>query len=808
MDISLLTEKYKTENSSLWNKIGKVIESKGNKWDRGVEGQSLELTQLLIYEYATSLEEITNGELTSEFVVEKLSKTLGTIRFGDFKKGQDDHIRYDNMPVTSDEYKKKCRMKDGFGAHQIDYEEGGKHLYSTVIFDGTQQYQTEDGQVHTLSGGKLYSLDDIRQTLFHEWTHVMEKCLVKASELTKEDIIQTRGDSTYINAYLSTDLTMDEYLEYIQNVEQMLSTQEKVLFGGISTIEINERKSPNRRIMHNQISEGATELISKKIMEHLGGKIEEERYGQQANFVERVFDSMGMEHAIATYLTSSNKIISYIESKNHDEKDILRDANSFITALGRFEGALAEMTRNAGNEFKENFDNIKQKIEKFWEQGKTPTEEDIQKFFEEINLFADVPKRDESYVKGMVNFALTYPERREKFWSEVDRMFPSEKQITSKDVIEVVSNDPNITQASLQEASAEIKDLATRPQSQITPEQKKSIEVATRKCIDRMGDGKVSEEQIQGLLSKMYGMRSVKEAMDSLTMNVSNVFGKPESKTQFAECIQDIMNIDRSVYNSPKELLDQLQRNIETNYTPGNIPVEENHALIMKTLKTVCDKLNELGVDYYVVGALSTFIQTGTPLFRYHGDLDFMVSEADLPKVQEALADSDYVFSDDRLNNKKRLSPGVGHTQGEHEVIANHKENEFHLGFFLFRREEDKSITVREYFMEEENGVKRPKILERNIPEELVALEYSEEPTEFAGTKFKVSTVEGVVSKKLSTDHPKDRQDTKALEGKVDFEKMEEMKKYETPLKVVDVDEVSRNILKKRDAQEYPDLAD
>ena len=771
MDISLLTEKYKTENSSLWNKIGKVIETKGAKWDKGVEEQSSELTQLLIYEYATSLEAITHGKLSAEFVVEKLASTMGTFRFGDFKEGQDDNIRYDNRPVTSESYKKLCRIDNHFGAHQVDYDENGKHQYSVVMFDRNQEYQTADGKVHKLSGGKLESLDDIRQTIFHEWTHVMEKCLVKTSELNVSDVIQTRGDSIYINTYLSPDLDMEEYKQYIQNVEQMLATQDEVLFGGISTIEINERKSPDRRIMHNQISEGATELISKKIMQHLGRPIENGRYGQQADFVEKVFSSMGMDTGIATYLTSSNKIISYIESKNHDGSDILRAADSFITALGRFEGALKDMTKKAGNEFDNNFENVKQKMMSFWEDGKEPAEEDIQEFFEDIDRFAIVPQNDEIYVREMINFALNYPKRNKEFWDKVDSMFP-------------------------------------RIQKPITPESKVAIENATRSCIARMGTGKVSEENIKSLLSKMYKMKSVKDVMDSLTMNVSKIFGKTETKKALAECIQDILHIDPEIYGSPEELLAQLKRNIETNYTPGNISIEENHALIERTLKATCDKLNELGVDYYVVGALSTFIKTGTPLFRYHGDLDFMVSEADLPKVQQALAGSDYTFSDDRLNNQKKYSKDVGHTQGEHEVIANHKENEFHLGFFLFRRETDESITVREYFMDEENGVKKPRILERHLPAELVALEYSEEATEFAGTSFRASTPESVLSKKMYTRHPKDMLDIKALEGKVDPEKMKALGKYHSTTRVVEIDEVSRNISKKRSESEYPDFDD
>lgn len=807
MDISLLTEKYKTEDKNgLWTKIGEVIEAKGGKWDRGVEGQNSELTRLLIYEYATSLEAITGGSLSTEFVVDKLSSTLGTIRLGDFKKGQDDNIKYDNLSVTSEEYRRKCRIDGKFGAHQVDYEEDGKTMYSTVMFDGSQEFQAQDGKTYKLSGGKLDNLDDIRQTFFHEWTHVMEKCLVKASELTRNDIIRTHGDSIYINVYLSPDLTMDEYKEFIKNVDQMLEENSEILFGGISTIEINERKSPNRRIMHNQISEGATELISKKIMEHLGRPIEKGRYKMQSDFVEKVFGSMGMESAIATYLTSSNKIISYIESKNFDEKDVLREADYFITSLGNFENVLRDMTKKSGNEFDENFENVREKMLVFWEQKKMPTEDEIEFFYGEIDKFANVPEEDENYVKGMINFALTYPKREQEFWSKINELFPKSRQITMMEVFEMVDNDPNLTEERLSEISKEIVGSDLKPQLGITQEQRLKIEGATRKCVARMGEGKVSEEEIQKLLSKMYNMKSVKDAMDSLMMNVSKIFGRPETKQALAECIQDILHIDPSVYGSAQELLAQLQKNIETNYTPGDISIEENHALIEKTLKATCDRLNELGVDYYVVGALSTFIKTETPFFRYHGDLDFMVSESDLPKVQQALAGSDYVFLDDRLNNKKKYTEGVGHTQGEHEVIANHKENEFHLGFFLFRREDDGGITVREYFMEEKNGIKTPRILERNIPAELVALEYSEEPTKFAGTSFRTSTPESVLSKKQYTRHPKDLLDIKALEGKIDPEKMEKIKQCKTPpLKVVEINEVSKNISAKRS---FPDFDD
>lgn len=163
-----------------------------------------------------------------------------------------------------------------------------------------------------------------------------------------------------------------------------------------------------------------------------------------------------------------------------------------------------------------------------------------------------------------------------------------------------------------------------------------------------------------------------------------------------------------------------------------------------------------------------------------------MVAEKDIEKVREALQGTEYEFSDDRLNNQKRLEEGVGHTQGEHEVIANHKDNEFHLGFFLFRREQDNSLTIREYFMQEnENGEKVPMVLERHCPKELVDLEYTQEEVEYAGTRFRTSTPESVYAKKIYTRQPKDMLDIEALKDKIDYSKIEEMSKYHTTLKIV-----------------------
>lgn len=108
---------------------------------------------------------------------------------------------------------------------------------------------------------------------------------------------------------------------------------------------------------------------------------------------------------------------------------------------------------------------------------------------------------------------------------------------------------------------------------------------------------------------------------------------------------------------------------------------------------------------------------------------------------------------------------------------------------------------------ENENGERIPKILERHEPAELVALEYSEEYTEFAETKFRTSTPENVYAKKMSTKHPKDILDLEVLRDKVDFDKIRKMEQYQSTLTIVDPEVKSPQELEQESIQSISDIA-
>ena len=350
---------------------------------------------------------------------------MGKMRYGEYKKGLDEDVTYDNVPVTSREYTEMCRVRSNFGAHAPTYMEDGKEKCAIVLFDNRQKYDY-NGKPVTLTGIDLSNLSDIRGTVFHEWSHIMEKCFIKASDLKKEDIIYKEGESTYINACLSPDLTMEEYKDYIANVDKLLQSDEEVMFGGISTIEINERKSPNRRIMHNQISEGATELLSRLVMKEVGDEvIDPTRYENKVEFVEKVFRSQGIDEAVATYVTDSRALTRELEDKKINGQSLLHYSSRHLDFLGNVEGVLARDVISKGVE-PEILEGVKGKLIEFWKAHPESTNADKGVVFNEIidNLPVELSKP----ARRTLVQAISYQDRDREFKQALDREFPEKEE--------------------------------------------------------------------------------------------------------------------------------------------------------------------------------------------------------------------------------------------------------------------------------------------------------------------------------------------------------------------------------------------
>lgn len=283
----------------------------------------------------------------------------------------------------------------------------------------------------------------------------------------------------------------------------------------------------------------------------------------------------------------------------------------------------------------------------------------------------------------------------------------------------------------------------------------------------------VPEEKKRELRIK-YSSLSESEVIKDLSQIVYRVLGSNEELYNYS--LEVIRNINPQICPPVKEMKSRLSR-MFSNEVDGNMSLDENHKLINEELVRFTTLLNQAEIDYYIVGALPCFLKTGQPLFRYHDDIDIMVNEEDIPKVAEIIQSTGYEFHDDRFPSLERLKE-MEQNKPPHTVLAQNPNNEFHLGFFTFRREQDNSITMREYSHRVENETVVVDVLERQSDPIGTLLRYDDNPTEYMGTTFRTSTVESVYSLKEYTRRPKDVTDNEHLTPFIDRKKLDALKQH------------------------------
>lgn len=191
---------------------------------------------------------------------------------------------------------------------------------------------------------------------------------------------------------------------------------------------------------------------------------------------------------------------------------------------------------------------------------------------------------------------------------------------------------------------------------------------------------------------------------------------------------------------------------------------------IYNALNFVCPKLNDLKINYYIVGAVGAYLSIGLKSNRMHDDLDILIEEKDVYLLKDVFENSDYNFYDNRYTSEKTLNEH-NYTDGEHEVIAKLKNRNFHIGFFLFSKN-DEQYTIIEYFKE---GNLQKKI-ERSLPIKYFKYQYSDNLIGYGGTHFKTVTVECIYKNKLNMNREKDKYDCDILRKYLDLNKLAHLK--------------------------------
>ena len=184
---------------------------------------------------------------------------------------------------------------------------------------------------------------------------------------------------------------------------------------------------------------------------------------------------------------------------------------------------------------------------------------------------------------------------------------------------------------------------------------------------------------------------------------------------------------------------------------------------LLEQLSFICNRLNKLDINYYIVGALGGYIDCNIEITRNHDDIDVMILEKDISKLNKIFDNSDYVFIDNRKNSNKVLN-NKGFTEGEeHEVYAKYKYNDFHIGFFMYSYTNE-TYSIIEYF----NDNKIQKRLIRTLPIRYFEYQYDDNYKIYDGIKLKTVRVECIYNNKKNMDREKDKYDNSVFEKYID----------------------------------------
>lgn len=285
----------------LKTKIDMLIKNKD--WDKFIY-QNNDILSDLLFEYISTLSEISG--LTEDFILNKLNDQLEVLRFGDF--GFNDNFLYDGVLVNSDFFRNKYR-NNGFGAITVDTDNGKR---AVCLFDGSGKY----------SGIDLTNIEDIKHTLYHELTHVLERSLVK-----NNGIIFNQDGNYIVTGNCNPFKDFRQYIIDSKNLE--------IYTNGLVTHEFNK----GEKFYHNEISEGCTEMIARMILEKNNIPIlNPNRYIENVTMAKMLFDNYG-DNFLKDYFTDSSKIINTFVNDKINGKNLLAYADEFREKCGKVVGS-------------------------------------------------------------------------------------------------------------------------------------------------------------------------------------------------------------------------------------------------------------------------------------------------------------------------------------------------------------------------------------------------------------------------------------------------------------------------------------
>lgn len=355
IEVDELLKKYEENDSENLTKVSKALSEK-DTWQRNIideNGEEVNLTLLLAYEYSKGIENITNGIVSFDEALSKLME-IDNLVLGEFNENNDDILYGKNyqdktmMMANSQEYYDTVRKHTG-AMNFCYFDKNGKLADTVAIF---KEVRDSEGK-KIREGATFRDLTDLRDTFFHEVTHYMEKDFVSKDEPQIYTSIDGRKYSNYNKVdkyrkmeYLNGKRTISDVIDLPVEGQFNIST-------GLTTTEI----LPNgEEVIHNQVTEGFVQAVAVTITRSLGcpeQEIRTDKYFEKMQMALKVIEArdkeLGQGRTFADFIRHSYQIKGELEQIHVQGKNALQYISDYGEMSDRGETTKSKIIREFGN---------------------------------------------------------------------------------------------------------------------------------------------------------------------------------------------------------------------------------------------------------------------------------------------------------------------------------------------------------------------------------------------------------------------------------------------------------------------------
>jgi len=211
-------------------------------------------------------------------------------------------------------------------------------------------------------------------------------------------------------------------------------------------------------------------------------------------------------------------------------------------------------------------------------------------------------------------------------------------------------------------------------------------------------------------------------------------------------------------YSSKEDLMTRLNWLKSMNMTHPQMPLSENHKLVIEAF----DKFNQIigtNFDSYYTGGLMGYLATSHPLERYHGDLDLFINEEQLEALYEIVMQSEDFEFISNMDHKE---------ENGHEFKIQYKGTPMSIGLFLFERKPNNEIVIKEYYHLNNNPSEELLVNEQHLSPEYAQMIFANDIRNHNGIPYRMQSLESIYNSKKKS-RPKDRYDATIIKDSIDL---------------------------------------